>query len=309
MQAPNLQSQKKDWINSQPLSINQLRGKIILLNFFTYSCINCIRTFPAIKRMWQRYSSFGVYVIGIHTSEFEFEKDFKNVEKAIKRHDLTYPILVDTTHTNLHAYEAPGWPHSVLINPQGQIIVTHSGEQGYEHIESTIIAELKKLNQQVTTKIEPESKRFTSPETTPELYTGFNRGSNFGSTRVCIKEGCDEFKAPTTFHKNTLYPHGDWQEKPESITLIGDSGSITICAYAKELYVVLDSPTPIEIEQDGSPIDPLEQGVDITQKEKNTILLPHGADVYNLIRSDKSKLQTIKITGKKGFTIYSFVCN
>ena len=309
MIAPELKFEKRDWINSPPLDLNQQRGKIILLDFFTYSCINCVRTFPALKRIWDRYANLGVFVIGIHSPEFDFERIPKNVERALQRHDLKYPVLLDSNHHNFKSFEAPGWPHAILISPQGTIILTHTGEQGYNHIEEAIRDELKKQGQNPTQKIDPEQRHFTSPETSPELYTGFDKGANFGSSRICTKEGCDEFKESTTHHKNTLYPHGDWQEKSESITLIGDTGSLSICAYAKEMYVVLNAEKPCEITRDNKPLDPLELGVDIIQKDQKTILIPHGPDVYNILRSDTSTLQTIKITGTKGLTVYSFVCN
>ena len=136
-QAPEL-AQIEQWHNSQPLSMAGLRGKVVLVDFWTYSCINCLRTLPHVARWHAKYKDQGLVVLGVHTPEFPFERSAANVKKAIARYDIRYPVAQDNQYATWKAFENQYWPAVYLINREGKIVKTHFGEGGYVEIEEAI---------------------------------------------------------------------------------------------------------------------------------------------------------------------------
>ncbi|MEH2321637.1 thioredoxin family protein [Nostoc sp.] len=126
------------WLNSTPLSIADLKGSVVLIQFWTFACINCQRTLPYITRWHRQYESQGLKVIGIHTPEFAFERDANNIKKALRQHKITYPVPVDNEYKTWKAYDNQYWPHMFLANRQGLLQYDHIGEGEYEKIEQTI---------------------------------------------------------------------------------------------------------------------------------------------------------------------------
>ena len=140
--APNIEGKNpKFWLNSDILTIDKLRGKIILLDFWTYSCVNCIRTLPSLKSIWKKYKGKRFMLIGIHTPEFEFEKEIGNVKYAIKKYNIDWPVLQDPERINWENYGNTYWPRAALINGEGEIIFEHIGESGYDDVDSKIAEE------------------------------------------------------------------------------------------------------------------------------------------------------------------------
>ncbi|MEH2267877.1 MAG: thioredoxin family protein [Nostoc sp.] len=126
------------WLNSTPLSIADLKGSVVLIQFWTFACINCQRTLPYITRWHRQYELQGLKVIGIHTPEFAFERDTNNIKKALRQHQITYPVPVDNEYKTWNAYENQYWPHMFLADRQGLLQYDHIGEGAYEKIEQTI---------------------------------------------------------------------------------------------------------------------------------------------------------------------------
>ena len=127
-----------NWYNSPPLSLEQLRGKVVLVEFWTYDCINCIHVLPYVKQWHERYKSQGLTVVGVHTPEYRHERIPANLEKAIKRFNITYPIAQDNSYATWNAFENRYWPALYLINQDGEIIYRHFGEGAYEETERQI---------------------------------------------------------------------------------------------------------------------------------------------------------------------------
>lgn len=126
------------WLNSEDIKISDLKGNIVLVQFWTFTCINCQRTLPYITQWHQKYSQKGLKVIGIHTPEFTFEKYANNVKQALKKHKITYPVPLDNEYKTWNAYENSYWPHLFLADRQGVIIYDHIGEGAYEETEQMI---------------------------------------------------------------------------------------------------------------------------------------------------------------------------
>lgn len=128
------------WLNSEPLTLQQLRGKVVLVDFWTYTCINCINTLPYVKNWNQKYKDQGLTVVGVHTPEYPFERNTDNVKTAIKRFGITYPVAQDNQYSTWSAYNNQYWPAFYLLNKKGQVVYTHFGEGDYAQTEAAIQA-------------------------------------------------------------------------------------------------------------------------------------------------------------------------
>jgi thiol-disulfide isomerase/thioredoxin len=128
------------WLNSEPLTLQQLRGKVVLVDFWTYTCINCIHVLPYVKSWNQKYKDQGLVVVGVHTPEYPFERDTDNVRKAIKRFDITFPVAQDNRYATWNAYSNQYWPAFYLVDKKGHVVYTHFGEGDYEKTEAKIKA-------------------------------------------------------------------------------------------------------------------------------------------------------------------------
>jgi thiol-disulfide isomerase/thioredoxin len=126
------------WLNSEPLTMQQLRGKVVLVDFWTYTCINCINTLPYVKAWHQKYKDQGLVVVGVHTPEYPFERSTDNVKTAIKRFGITYPVAQDNRYATWSAYNNQYWPAFYLIDKKGQVVYTHFGEGQYAQTEAAI---------------------------------------------------------------------------------------------------------------------------------------------------------------------------
>jgi len=127
-----------NWVNSAPLSIGGLRGKVVLVDFWTYGCVNCVNTLPHVRRLYDAYAAKGLVIVGIHTPEFPFEKSTANVQAAIKRHDIRYPVAQDNDYATWNAYRNRYWPAQYIVDQSGKIVFEHAGEGAYDEIERTI---------------------------------------------------------------------------------------------------------------------------------------------------------------------------
>lgn len=139
VQAPDFTGIEQ-WHNSAPLTMQQLRGKVVLVDFWTYTCINCIRTLPHVRDWHRKYKDQGLVVVGVHTPEFPFERSAGNVMKAIGRFDIEYPVAQDNRYATWNAYSNQYWPAVYLIDRKGQVVYTHFGEGAYAKTEATIRA-------------------------------------------------------------------------------------------------------------------------------------------------------------------------
>jgi thiol-disulfide isomerase/thioredoxin len=137
--APNFVGVSK-WLNSGPLNIAELRGKVVLVDFWTYGCVNCVNTLPQVTRLYEAYKDKGLVIVGIHTPEFPFERSTSNVESAIKRHGIKYPVAQDNEFATWNAYGNHYWPAQYIVDRSGRIVFEHAGEGQYDEIEQTIRA-------------------------------------------------------------------------------------------------------------------------------------------------------------------------
>jgi len=197
------------WINSKPLKIEELRGKVVLVDFWDYTCVNCIRTLPYIQKWHEKYADKGLVIIAVHAPEFEFEKAPENVKKAAKKFGLTYPIALDNDFATWRAFHNNYWPAKYMIDKEGKLVYHHYGEGHYEQTE-------KKIQELLGIKEKTESETTTiRGAITPETYAGSDRNPGIGSSKVCTKEGCDEYVDPPKHERGIIYLKGEWEQQPQ----------------------------------------------------------------------------------------------
>jgi len=195
-----------EWFNSEPLVLENLRGKVVLIDFWTYTCINCIRTLPYLKSWHEKYSDEGLVIIGVHTPEFEFEKNPDNVREAIKDYELLYPIFQDNDYATWRAYSNRYWPAKYLIDKDGRIVYTHFGEGAYDETEEMIQKLLMQAGSVINSPIENEDYQVYSR--TPELYLGFSRLEHFSSVEI-PQRGTKNYSV-LKVEPNTFAYEGEW---------------------------------------------------------------------------------------------------
>jgi cytochrome c biogenesis protein CcdA/thiol-disulfide isomerase/thioredoxin len=225
------------WYNSQPLTLKDLRGKVVLVDFWTYSCINCQRTLPYIRTWWDKYKDQGLVIVGVHAPEFEFEKNPDNVAQAIKDFKLQYPIFQDNDFKTWRAYNNHYWPAKYLIDKDGYIRYTHFGEGKYDETEKAIQILLEEAGSSVS------EEKISNPETanyarTPETYLGLSRISNFASPEKPRLDQEITFSVPNKLGNNKMAYQGKWYISAEYAN--PKKGSNLYYNFnAKEVYLVM----------------------------------------------------------------------
>ncbi len=241
------------WINSAPLTIADLKGKVVLVDFWTYSCINCIRTLPYTTKWYDTYKDKGLVVIGVHTPEFQFEKDTQNVKNAVLQFGIHYPVVQDNDYAIWKSYNNQYWPAEYLINQKGQIVEEHFGEGDYDKTEATIRyllgigAAKASVNQENLSKIG-----------SPEMYFGTDRLENLTPSQ-------SSFLSPKnyTLDQNIALNHfslgGRWQFSGQNALLLSDTGQINLKFHSGKVFMVAasDKPATLQITVDGKSQSPV----------------------------------------------------
>lgn len=242
--APELE-EISTWINSPPLKIADLKGKVVLIDFWTYSCINCLRTLPYLKKWDRDYRNSGLVIIGVHTPEFEFEKDPANVKKATENLEVAYPVALDNKYGTWKAYHNHYWPAHYLIDQQGIVRMIHFGEGAYGETENAIreLIGLKPL-------IIKEEKSIALP-LTPETYLGYLRADSY--VMKITPDLMAEYTYTEPLGSDQVGLKGAWKIEGESILSESEASFLDLNYLAAKVYLVLSgsSPTPLELRLDG----------------------------------------------------------
>ena len=315
--APNFVGIDK-WINSEPLNMSQLKGKVVLVDFWTYTCINCIRTLPYLKEWDKKYRDKGLVIVGVHTPEFEFEKKYENVLKAVNDYQIKYPVAQDNNYATWGAYQNRYWPHKFLVDINGYIRYDHIGEGNYEETEKMIQDLLKERMERLNMKnginesiskpseaVDSESRKIG----TPEIYFGyqFTRG-NFGYDGVKPEKVVD-YKFPSSAAKNYVYLSGKWKNNADNMELVDDEGSILLVFEAKKINIVAGSENISQafVFLDNIPLSEKTKGTDIKIEGNSSISEIKEYKLYNLASAEDYGAHIININvGGKGFRIYTF---
>lgn len=225
------------WINSNPLTIESLRGKVVLIDFWTYSCINCIRTQPYLNAWYDKYEKDGLVIIGVHAPEFAFEKLENNVREASQKAGIKYPIALDNDFKTWNAYGNRYWPAKYLIDQEGNIVYKHFGEGAYEETEKNI-QDLLGAKKDVVTVI-PESSG--AQEKTPETYLGSARADRVSLVSGSKYKNGNDIFVPASIDKDHFTLSGGWLVTDEYIESRGMS-ELRLRFSAKKVYLVVSFP-------------------------------------------------------------------
>jgi thiol-disulfide isomerase/thioredoxin len=242
------------WVNSAPLSTKSLRGKVVLITFWTYTCINSLRTLPYVKEWSAKYRNSGLVAIGVHTPEFSFERVQPNVEIALREHNVTYPVVMDNDYEIWRAFSNEYWPAFYLVDARGQIRYRHFGEGDYRDMELAIQDLLKeKGSSDVEFPVDDIVGRGieappSADERSPESYIGFRLADRFASPGGLKENREKDYSSPARLVLNHWGLIGSWDVNAESAILISAPGGIIYRFHSRDLHLVL-APS-----KDGRPI-------------------------------------------------------
>jgi len=281
-----------EWLNSPPMTAPALRGKVVLIDFWTYTCINWLRTLPYIRAWDQKYRDQGLVVIGVHAPEFAFEKDLNNVRRAVKDMRIDYPVAVDNDHVIWRAFNNEGWPALYFIDSQGRVRHHYLGEGGYEESETVfqnLLAEAGAGN----VSREPvaadargiEAAADWSDLKSPETYVGYGRAQNFTSPGGTVVDRPGVYVLPAQLHLNDWALSGDWTAKRQVAVLNKPNERIAYRFHARDLRLIMGPAAPgtsarFRVLIDRQPLGAA-HGVDVDEQGDGTVAEQR---VYQLIR-------------------------
>ncbi|MFH0879767.1 MAG: redoxin family protein, partial [Lentisphaerota bacterium] len=268
------------------LSLADLKGKVVLVDFWTYSCINCIRTLPYVESWYEKYKNDGFVVVGMHSPEFDFEKVRSNVERAVRANNLTYPTVLDPDHRLWDEFGNSYWPRHYLIDKDGFIRYDHVGEGGYEETENAIVSLLSegKPMDVPNVSVNAEPVDFLRVGT-PELYFGGNfRRDPLGNSGVPVPEegfGTMRFTLPSTLTPNLIYLTGDWKDNGDEMELVSNTGQIVLPFSAMAVHLVADAVngSTVKVDVDG-------QTHFGPEADANGDVSVNGSRLYRLVKMD-----------------------
>ena len=316
------------YINTEegrPINLKDLKGKVVLVDFWTYSCINCIRTLPYLVDWNEKYADKGLVIVGVHSPEFEFEKNIDNVKAAVQKYGIKYPVIQDNDKGTWDAYQNRYWPRKYLVDNEGYIRYDHIGEGGYAETEKVIQSLLVEraaqtgisainlnTNTNTTTPENVQTVDFTKVKT-PELFFGYEFArAPLGNSEGFKPNQTVTYSVPqrSDLKPNTIYLIGDWKNNADNMELQSDTGSIALAYSAKSANIVAGG----KGEGGGEELSISEDGVALTNKSGRGIdlseqgeLVVDGQRLYNLVMHEGYDWHSLIIDVKgKGFQIYTF---
>jgi thiol-disulfide isomerase/thioredoxin len=277
------------WINSPPLTMKGLRGKVVLIDFWTYSCINCLRSLPHVTAWYDKYKDKGLVIVGVHSPEFDFEKDSANVEAAVKKLGIHYPVAQDNDMATWNAWSNRFWPAEYLIDRNGDVVLHHYGEGHYDEMEDAIRAQLG-MGAMQDTGTEQDFSGIGSPE----MYFGLARVANLANIEV-PPQFSHRYTLPGSLPLNRFALGGRWRINDEYAESTGDDGVIRLRFRAGKLHMVAasDQPVTLAITIDGKP----QPAVTVQASRLYTLFDSHDYREHRAeIRIDKAGLRAYTFT-------------
>lgn len=306
-QAPNIRGIAA-WINSQPLNLTQLRGKVVLIDFWTYSCINCIRTIPYLNGLYAKYGNDGLVIIGVHTPEFSFEKNYTNVLTAVKKFGIMYPVALDSNYSTWDAYNNEYWPADYLINANGTIVYEQFGEGNYAQTELAIRQLLSKAGY----TLPATTTNFTSTTNfsgigTPEIYLGYARERGpLGNQQGFKPNQTVDYTITNITQANIPYMYGEWYNAPDGMVAVNGSELFLIYKARYVNVVASGNNSKIYIGLDGKPLNQSSLGSDDQIVNGSAFAIVNSPRLYNIVGTPTYGVHELEIAAQPGFKIYTF---
>jgi cytochrome c biogenesis protein CcdA/thiol-disulfide isomerase/thioredoxin len=278
-----------NWISSKPLTMKQLRGKVVLIDFWTYSCINCLRTLPHVKAWYHAYHDKGLVVIGVHTPEFAFEHVPSNVRSAVRRLGVTYPVALDNDYSTWNAFQNQYWPAKYLIDRRGHLRYYHFGEGSYDTTEARIRTLLGENAEML-----PVANELSDPTptelTTPESYLGYERLARFADKTVTPDKFATYRFPPGDLQQNELAYSGRWRVEGQRI-VAGPGAQLRMRFMARSVHLVLGGRGSVAVIVDGKPVG---------------VVPVRGSRLYTLARLPTPRSRLLELHFSPGVEAYAF---
>ena len=292
--APEIQD-IQSWINSNPLRIADLRGKVVLVDFWSYSCINCLRTLPYLKKWQEKYGDKGLVIIGVHSPEFDFEKDPDNVQRAVEGYQIPYPVALDNQFATWKAFKNQYWPAHYLIDKDGNIVYQHVGEGNYDETEYNILSLLGE-------KVIADAALVTNEnsvllfEQTPETYLGYARAQGFSDKESFAPNLDKQYTYVQTLAKHSWSLQGNWFVSDQKIKATQAKSAIKLHFFAKKVYAVMgtatEKPISVQVLLNGKP---------------DGVIKVDGAKLYEVVSLPEPQGGVVElITTEPGLEMYTF---
>jgi cytochrome c biogenesis protein CcdA/thiol-disulfide isomerase/thioredoxin len=297
----------QQWFNTPdgaPLSLATLRGRVVLVDFWTYTCINCIRTLPFVEGLYKTYHRYGLEIVGVETPEFTFEQNASNVQQAIHSDGLTYPVVQDNKYGTWSAYENQYWPAEYLIDAKGQVRHTQFGEGNYKEDEAAVRqllheAGARRLPAPMTAHAIMPSKQLETPET----YLDDQRSQGFAQP---LKSGVRPYAGANELQLNEFALKGIWWVTDQSSTPVGKPATVSGKVQAAHVYLVMTSagntPRAARVLLDGHPISSRQAGADVHNGEVTV----RGQRLYSLVSLPQAQQHVITLQLPPGISAYDF---
>jgi cytochrome c biogenesis protein CcdA/thiol-disulfide isomerase/thioredoxin len=292
-----------EWLNTggKALRMEQLRGKVVLIDFWTYSCINCVRTLPYLKAWYQRYRDQGLVIIGVHTPEFEFEKDPRNVARAVQGLGVSWPVVLDNDYAQWNAYRNRYWPAHYFIDATGHVRYFHFGEGRYDESEQIIRALLKEAGHGTTAGLAETPKPAASSAGTPETYLGYGRARGFASAVDPIPDRAAEYRPARTPGNAEWTLSGTWTITAQYIEP-EDSGVLQLGFRARNVFLVVEpeqAGAVIQVRVDGQvPAD--------TADVMGGRVMPEESRLYQLVGLQKTGTHLLRLDVQGRLRLFAF---
>jgi cytochrome c biogenesis protein CcdA/thiol-disulfide isomerase/thioredoxin len=297
----------QQWFNTpgeRPLSLGGLRGRVVLVDFWTYTCINCIRTLPHLKAWDERYRDRGLTIVGVHTPEFPFERDAGNVGDAIEQNGLRYPVAQDNEYATWTAYGNEYWPAKYLLDARGRVRYTHFGEGSYEETEEAIRELLAEAGRHPGARLtEVEGEQASALVSTPESYLGADRADRF--LNGPIVPGTHSYRLPENLAYDSLAYQGTWRIAEDSATSVRDA-KLHLVFGARRVFLVLGADDGrahnVRVLLDGEPIPNRLAGRHV----RHGRVTVRGQRLYRLVELPRAERHLLSLDFEPGISGYAF---
>lgn len=291
------------WLNAAPLTLESLKGKVVLIDFWTYSCINCQRTQPYLNAWYSKYKDAGFMIVGVHAPEFAFEKVPENVKRAIADENILYPVALDNDFATWRAYRNQYWPAKYLVDKDGQVRYTHFGEGAYDETERTIQALLKESGKTVSASLEAtKDSSTTNAGQTPETYLGYARAARFMNTEQFVADKPVTYTTARRLDSDSWSLGGHWQMGDESSQSLEQGATLTLKFSARYVYLVMSGTVGARV---GVSVDG--KAVSDTQDVKDGFVKLDGPRLYTVVGLDHFAAdQTLRLTFPADVTVNAF---
>ncbi|MBI2613767.1 MAG: cytochrome c biogenesis protein DipZ [Candidatus Levybacteria bacterium] len=293
------------WLNTDnPLTMQSLLGKVVLVDFWTYTCINCIRTLPFVTGWYEKYKNQGFVVVGIHTPEFEFEKKTDNVLQAIKQYNIHYPVAQDNDYATWNAYNNRYWPAKYLADSKGIIRKVHFGEGEYDEMEKAIQELLREAGNSVSDDMIEAVDQTPKTRNSPETYLGSSR-MQYLYPGGGVTNGNKTFKLSKNIPPNSFSLGGEWMVDNE-YSRAGANAVLEYNFFASKVFLVMRPPNSgvgeVKVFLDGKLIDNLRGGIDV----ENGVTIVDKDMLYNLIQLNQAQNYLLRLEFSPGIEVFAF---